>query len=193
MAASPRSVVIAVCGSPAAGKTTLATAIATALHLPLLTRDELAAGLRLGAGATASADHLRSAAEKAMTSAAERLASSGVSLVLESSVLDKSHLAPLVDEGACILVVHVAAPPATIGLRLRERVDAGDLAMQRLLDQHQSGVLRPELFAPWDGASTLVTIDTSGGRSVAEHTDLVLQALHELRASSMVDVPYWDA
>lgn len=173
-------VVIAVCGSPAAGKTSLAKEVSASLHLPLITRDELALGLRLGATADFSPDDIRSAAEDSMIATSALLVSSGVSFVLESSVLNGLHLAPLAAEGARVLVVHVVASSVVIERRLRARTDAGDQAMQRLLDQHKRGVMGPEVFAPWADADHLVSIDTSDGQPAASHLAAVVSALDAL-------------
>lgn len=181
MASSFEPVVIAVCGSPAAGKTAIAERVSAELRVPLITRDELALGLRLGAARDITPDDLRAAAEEAMITISGRLATSGVSFVLESSVLDATHLAPLVEAGTRVLVVHVVASPVVIEKRLRDRVAAGDEAMRRLLDQHKSGEMTPEIFAPWGLANDVVSIDTSAGRSAAEHTTLVIDALQGLR------------
>jgi len=108
------------------------------------------------------------------------LASSGVSFVLESSVLNDPQLAGLAAGGARILVVHVVASSAVIERRLRDRIDTGDTAMQRLLDQHNSGVMVPEIFAPWTDADHLVTIDTSDGQPASSHLEVVTGALDAL-------------
>jgi len=47
MSERERAVVVAVCGSPGAGKTTVASATARRLGVPFLTRDEIKAGLGL--------------------------------------------------------------------------------------------------------------------------------------------------
>ena len=181
MARGFEPVVIAVCGSPAAGKTSIAKGIASSLRLLLISRDEFAIGLQLGASDDASSDGIRVAAEESMVAVSKKLASTGVSFVLESSVLDDTHLAPLAEAGARVLVVHVAASPATIKQRLVDRIASGDLAMQRLLDQHHSGVMAPEIFAPWSDADRVVLIDTSDGRSATAHLPLVLSELDGLR------------
>ena len=173
-------VVIAVCGCPAAGKTSIAKEVSATLHLPLITRDELAIGLRLGATAEVSPDDIRFAAEDSMIATSARLVSSGVSFVLESSALDDLHLAPLAAAGARVLVVHVVASSVVIERRLRDRIDAGDGAMQRLLDQHNSGVMTPEIFGPWADADRLISIDTSDGQSAASRLGLVVSALDAL-------------
>jgi len=176
----PDPVVVAVCGSPASGKTSIAREISTSLRLPLITRDELACGARLGAPRDVSPDDVRSVAEDAMIATSTVLASSGVSFVLESSVLNDPQLAGLAAGGARILVVHVVASSAVIERRLRDRIDTGDTAMQRLLDQHNSGVMVPEIFAPWTDADHLVTIDTSDGQPASSHLEVVTGALDAL-------------
>lgn len=173
-------VVIAVSGSPASGKTSIAKEISDSLRLPLITRDELALGLRFGAPADVSPDDVRAAAEDAMIATSTVLVSSGVSFVLESSVLNDPHLAGLAAGGARLLVVHVVASPVVIERRLQDRIDTGDTAMQRLLDEHNSGVMTPEIFAPWVDADHLVSIDTSDGQPAASHLKVVDSALDAL-------------
>lgn len=172
-------VVVAVCGSPAAGKTTIASAVSTALRVPLLTRDELAVGFAVGS-AGLSGDEVRAAAERALISVADSLAASGVTFVMESSVLDEAHLGPVVSRGASVLAVHVVAPPTAIGDRLRERIAAGDAGMRRLLEQHEDGVMVPGLFEPSRLADVVVTVDTASGVPTSDHVVMVVDALGRL-------------
>lgn len=175
----PFPIVIAVCGSPAAGKTTVASAVSAALRLPLLTRDELASGFALGARGS-SADEVRDGAEQALVAVADALAASGVTFVMESSVLDESHLRPVVSRGGSVLAVHVVAAPTAIRDRLRDRIAAGDIAMRRLLEQHENGVMVPEIFEPSPLAAVAVTVDTASGGTTSEHVARVVEALGRL-------------
>lgn len=172
-------VAIAVSGSPAAGKTTVASAVSAALRVPLLTRDELAVGFALGAKGS-SGDEVRRAAEEALVSVADALASSGVTFVMESSVLDESHLRPVLSRGGSVLAVHVVAPPTVIGDRLRDRINAGDEGMRRLLEQHENGVMVPEIFEPSHLAAAMVTVDTASGSTASEHAASVVDAFDRL-------------
>lgn len=175
-------IVIAVCGSPAAGKTTIARAVADEMPVPLVTRDEIAFGLQLTAAEDVMPDEIRTAAEQAMTEVSHALARSRVSFVLESSVLDESHLRPLLDHDVRVVAVHVVAPPDVIGDRLRQRVDEGMPGAQRLLDQYESGVMRPEIFFPSEVADRLVTIDTSSGLCIEDHCSGIIAVVRELAA-----------
>ena len=171
--------VLAVCGSPAAGKTTIARAVAAELRLLLLSRDELASGIRLG-GSTTDPDDIRAAAERALVDTARTLVGAGVSFVLESSVLDDRHLAPLADHGARVVVIHVVAPPELVDRRLEQRIAAGDHSMRRLLDQHRSGEMVPTLFAPWPHAQSTVTVDSSTSAAMDSDVRRVVEALDRL-------------
>ncbi|MFY1595822.1 hypothetical protein [Micromonospora sp. WMMD737] len=97
-----RPVVVAVCGSPGAGKTTVAIASARRLGLPLLTRDELKTGLGLSSASVTQ----------------------GGDVQLDS---DLSHtlLDALITCGARVLAVHVVADEAVIRDRLRARAVSG--------------------------------------------------------------------
>lgn len=172
-------VVIAVCGSPAAGKTTIASAISTALRVPLLTRDQLAVGFAIGSR-DSSSDEVRAGAEQALISIADAFAAAGVTFVMESSVLDESHLRPILSRGGSVLAVHVVAPPSVIRDRLRERIATGDVGMERLLEQHDNGVMVAEIFEPSPLSSAVVTVDTVSGKTTSEHVAAVVDALGRL-------------
>lgn len=127
-------VVIAVCGSPAAGKTTVAAATARHLGVPFLTRDEIKTGLGLSS-ARATEDgsvrldpdfHLAGGpfgrrAETAMVNTARLLASSGVSFVVEPSLISGDLINALHACGARVLAVHVVADETVLHERLRAR------------------------------------------------------------------------
>lgn len=164
---------------PCGGETTIASAVSTALRVPLLTRDELAIGFAIGSTGL-SGDQVRAAAEQALISVADSLAASGVTFVMESSVLDEVHLRPVVSRGASVLAVHVVAPPTVIGDRLRERITAGDAGMRRLLEQHEGGVMVPRLFEPSQLADSVVTVDTASGVPTSDHVAMVVDALGQL-------------
>ncbi|GAA4603453.1 putative kinase [Actinoplanes octamycinicus] len=117
-----RAVVVAVCGSPGAGKTTTARKAAARLGVPLLSRDEIADGLRLSGVA---AEAIRGRAETLLVEAAVRFAAAGLSFVLDNSVLSRSLVEGLLGVEARVLAVHVIARDEVIGARLRERVTAG--------------------------------------------------------------------
>ncbi|WP_436536526.1 AAA family ATPase [Actinoplanes sp. HUAS TT8] len=148
--AEPRPLIVAVCGSPAAGKTTVAAAIAAELGLLLLTRDELAAGLRLSRAAHSEAtaglqasevvmtegaasrrrsrpgqDDVRGQAETLLVETSCRFARRGMSLVVENSVLSRPLIDGLLAARARILAVHVIADPTVIHQRLRDRAGHG--------------------------------------------------------------------
>jgi len=146
---SPRAKpqVIAVCGSPGAGKTTVGRAVADHLGVLLLTRDEITKGLRRSAGEPAGGSY-RDQAEAIMIDVGQRLVAAGVSFVLETSLVPKE-LA-----GTVGLWVHVVARPEVIDARLQARTD------RRLADQFRRGEMPATIFAPPAGVDA-VEIDTS--------------------------------
>jgi predicted kinase len=150
-------VIIAVCGSPGAGKTTVAKAIASRLGVLLLTRDEVKNGLGLSSGYEpdfhiAGGPYSRRA-ETIMVDLARRLHAAGVGFVVESSVLPKE----LAD--AVRLWVHVVARPEVIDARLQARPD------RQLADQFRRGEMPATIFAPPAGVDAVVEIDTSDRES----------------------------
>ncbi|GAA2895720.1 hypothetical protein Acy02nite_25670 [Actinoplanes cyaneus] len=161
-----RALVAAVCGSPGAGKTTTATAIARSLGLMLLTRDEISAGLHLSG---VNRDSSRGRAEALLVETACRFASAGTSVVVENSVLSRDLVDGLLATGARVVAVHVVADPEVIGRRLRDRavhgravggIRPGDLV---LLDLFERGEMPSSIFEPPSGVHQLVRVDTSAG------------------------------
>ncbi|MGW1057069.1 AAA family ATPase [Micromonospora rubida] len=169
-----RPVVVAVCGSPGAGKTTVASATARRLGLPLLTRDEIKTGLGLSS-ASATQDggvqldpdfHIAGGplslrAEAVMVDAARLLATSRVSFVVESSVLSHELLEALLACGARVLAVHVVAHEAVIRRRLHARAAKGAAIDKQLESQFQRGEMKRSIFEPPAGLDAVVEVDTS--------------------------------
>ncbi|BCJ46933.1 hypothetical protein GCM10010168_35470 [Actinoplanes ianthinogenes] len=160
-------VVVAVCGSPGAGKTTTARAVATRLGVPLLSRDEIADGLRLS-GVPAAA--IRERAEALLVTTATGLAAAGTSFVVDNSVLSGGLVDGLLGAGARLLAVHVVARDEVVGARLRERVAVGRPGEtvvrdgdRRLLALFEQGAMRQSVFEPPAGPYPVVEIDTSDG------------------------------
>jgi len=186
-----RPVVVAVCGSPGAGKTTVAAATARRLRVPFLTRDEIKAGLGLSSASTTEGGGLTfdedfhiaggpvsARAESVMVDAARLLAASGVSFVVESSVVSPELRDALLASGARVLAVHVVAPGSVIGERLRARAAEGRPVDRHLAAQFQRGDLKPFIFAPPDGVDAVVEVDTSGpGDHVIETIEAAVVAL----------------
>ncbi len=166
--------VIAVCGCPGAGKTTVASATAGHLGIPFLTRDEIKTGLGLSSASVAEDGRVRLAgdfhvaggpvslrAEAVMVDAARLLAASGVSIVVESSVLSHDLLRALLAGGSRVLAVHVVAREAVIGRRLAARAAGGGAVDQQLLALFRRGEMGWSIFAPPEGVDAVVEVDTS--------------------------------
>ena len=167
-------VVVAVCGSPGAGKTTVGSAVARRLGVPALFRDELKNGLGLSSASAPEGGGLEFApdfhiaggpvstrAEAAMIAAAQLLASARVSFVVESSVLSRRLLDALLACDASVLAVHVVAAQAVIGERLRARLADGRAVDRQLDALFRSGQMDPSIFQPPDGAHAVIKVDTS--------------------------------
>ncbi|SCF93329.1 Predicted kinase [Streptomyces sp. Ncost-T10-10d] len=165
---------VAVCGSPGAGMTTVACATARRLGVPFLTRDEIKAGLGLSSAAVAkdggvqfnpdfhiAGGPLSLRAEAVMVNAARLLASSGASFVLESSVLSRELLDALLACDARVLAVHVVARESVIGERLRARAAGGGAVDRQLPSLFQRGEMKRSIFDPPAGAHAVVEVDTS--------------------------------
>lgn len=163
---------VAVCGSPGAGKTTVARATARRLGVLFLTRDEIKTGLGLSCASVAedggvqlnpdfhiAGGPLSGRAEAVMVDAAGLLAAARVSFVVESSVLSQKLLDVLGD--ARVLVVHVVARESVIGERLRARAANGGAVDQQFAAAFQRGELKPSIFEPPAGVDPVVEIDTS--------------------------------
>ncbi len=176
MSTRERPVVVAVCGSPGAGKTTVACATARRLGVPFLTRDEIKAGLGLSSASVAedggvqfnpdfhiAGGPLSLRAEAVMVDAAQLLASSGASFVVESSVLSRKLLDALLACDARVLAVHVVAGESVIAERLRARAAGGGAVDRQLSSQFQRGEMKRSIFAPPGGAHAVVEVDTSDG------------------------------
>lgn len=176
MPVEERPLVVAVCGSPGAGKTTVARATALRLGVPLLTRDEFKLGLalstasaaedgsvRLGPGFHIAGGPLSARAETAMVATARLLAAAGAGFVVESSVLSHDLLDALDEGDARVLAVHVVARDDVVEARLRARTDGGGEVDRHLLAQFLRGEMTPALFAPPARAGAALEIDTSTG------------------------------
>ncbi|MCX4982428.1 AAA family ATPase [Streptomyces sp. NBC_00572] len=174
MSRCERPLVVAVCGSPGAGKTTVAGATARHLGVPFLTRDEIKTGLGLSSASVAedggvqltpdfhiAGGPLSRRAESVMVDTARLLASSGMSFVVESSVLSSKLLDTLRASDAQVLAVHVVARDSVIAERLRVRAAKGGAVDQQLAAQFQRGEMKPSIFAPPGEADAVVEVDTS--------------------------------
>ncbi|MDO3705519.1 AAA family ATPase [Micromonospora sp. C28SCA-DRY-2] len=161
MVAGERPVVIAVCGCPGSGKTTVAAATAGRFGIPFLTRDEIKTGLglssarraedgavRLDPGFHVAGGPVSLRAETVLVDAVRLLAASGVSCVVESSVFSDELLDVLLACGARVVAVHVVADDAVIGRRLGARAAGGGAIDRQLLSLFQRGEMRRSIFEP---------------------------------------------
>lgn len=167
---------VAVCGSPGAGKTTVADATARRLGVPFLTRDEIKRGIGLSSASVAedgrmelnpefhiAGGPLSSRAEAVMVDTARLFASTGVSFVVESSVLSRNLVDTLVACDARVLAVHVGADASVIGKRLRARAATGGAVDRQLSAHFERGDMKAAIFEPPDGVDAVVQVDTSDG------------------------------
>ena len=123
----PRPWLVVVTGEPGSGKTTLGVRLATALHLPFLSRD----GIRGGSLATAGlwTDQLRdapprAAAVDALVEVVETMASRGVTTVVEFVVTpDRREAWRRLHEAGRCLVILTECPDATARSARRDRAD----------------------------------------------------------------------
>ncbi|HEX4357188.1 MAG TPA: AAA family ATPase [Pseudonocardia sp.] len=191
MVVGERSVVVAVCGSPGAGKTTVAAAVARRLRVLHLTRDEIKNGLGLSSAVVAEDGGVRFdedyyiaggpfslCAEDVLVDAARLFASSRVSFVVEDSVLSRPLLDALRLGDARVLAVHVVAREAVIGARLRARAAEGSAVAPQLVAQFRRGEMKPSIFAPPAEVDAVVELDTSDqAEPVIEPIEAALTAL----------------
>lgn len=171
-----RPVVIAVCGSPGAGKTTVARAVGEHLGVPVLHRDEFKTSLGLTAATANPEGELAPPpdyfiaggpysrlAERAMLRTSRLLASSGATHVIESSVITEDAVSELRRSGARVLAVHVVASTDAISERLRDRMATDDPVAEQLARQHQHGEMDPATFEPPASVDRKIQVDTSRG------------------------------
>jgi predicted kinase len=165
--------VVVVTGPPAAGKTTIARAIAERLRLPLIAKDTIKEALfdGLGTGDLAWSQQLGEATFLAMLAIAEESVAAGSNLVLEANFIrgGESRLAAL---PARFVQMHCSAPLEVLVERYasRER-HPGHVDSERidaLRDAVETG--RHE---PLDLPGELIRIDTSAPVDVAALADSV--------------------
>ena len=133
MATGVRPRLIAVCGVPAAGKTTLARGLGRALHLPVLVRDDLKTGVAdtfpdLDWSDPAIRAEVGGKAFDDFHTLIGAYLDAGSALVAEAAwhwSFAADRLAPLFARSRAT-VVHVVLDPATSAVRYRARHEAGE-------------------------------------------------------------------
>lgn len=112
-----------------------------------------------------------------MVDAARLLAASGVSFIVESSVLSRKLLDTLLDCDALVLAVHVVAHEAVIDRRLAARAATGGAVDKQLAAQFQLGEMKRSIFKPPEEVDAVVEVDTSDGTPVIEAVEDAFFAL----------------
>ena len=170
----PTAILILVNGSAASGKTTLANALAEALRLPLISKDELKESLMdsLGCPDRARSRELGGATYALLYLLMERLLSAGVSLIVDANfshvVSDREILQ--VAGNARIAQVLCQTSDAEVFRRYRERAESGDrhpahhdTAPETIADLQTS--LAGNRHQPLDLGAPLLVVDTTDGYS----------------------------
>ncbi len=168
MPSRPRLIIVS--GAPGSGKSTLARQLATALHLPMLTKDELKEAIADAEGApedVAASMRMGEAAYAVLQLVARRVIEADQEALIESNFrrgLSERYLASLV-ASADARLVHCTAPHGVLRDRYAARFARGDRHPAHL-DDARAGALEEDLrtgrFEPLElGVPTLV-VDTEG-------------------------------
>ncbi len=164
---------IVVCGIPGAGKTTLARALGTDLHLPVVVRDDLKTGLASTRGTPewddeAGRARLAGDAFDLCYRLIELHLAAGSGLVAEAAFHWDQARAGLADAFAAadVVVVHVTVDPALAVDRYRERHGAGLRHRSHHDDRFVASMADPayrwdRYWPPPDLGVPVVTIDGS--------------------------------
>ena len=167
---------VVVTGPPAAGKTTIARAVADRLGLPLLAKDPIkeTLGETLGVRGRAASQTLGGATFDVVFRVLEELLRAGVSVVVEGNFGHPEPFARL--PATRVLQVHVSAPPDELQERLAGRVGRHPVhydaeAAYEIAERTAAGEWEP---LPIDGE--LLRIDTDPFPDVAKVAERVAAA-----------------
>lgn len=176
MAVMPPTLLV-VSGPPASGKTTLAHALAQALHCPAICRDEIKEGLVLGAEPESFAPQRGDAANHRATAAffdvVELMLQRGVTLVAEAAFQHHRWAPRLTAFGelADVRIINCVADDAVARLRRRQRwIDEpwrrrfhADPDPERMAEMDTRAVDPPGEYRPIGLDLATLVVDTSDG------------------------------
>lgn len=185
--AAPRPRVVAVCGVPGAGKSTLARALGAALHLPVVVRDDLKTGLAATRGTPpwdddAGRGRLGSDGFDLFHRLLDVHLDAGCGLVAEAAWhwgIARRELVPRL-AGSDAVVVHVVLDPAAAAARYRGRHEAGLRHASHHDERFSAAMVEPgydwaRYLPPDDLGLPVITVDGS-----LDPGALLVQALRAL-------------
>ncbi len=161
---------VVVTGSPGSGKTTLATDLARALRIPLISRDAIKEPIMevYRINSVQESRQAGQAAYRILASMIEQLITGGSSCVVESNFahgMGEDDFAPFIGR-ASIIQVHCTAPNDIILARFRERAESGERhAGHQDLDvlDDLAVALDTGRYDPLDLPAPLYRVDTNDG------------------------------
>jgi len=160
----PRLLIVT--GSPAAGKTTLTTKLASELELPVLSKDLVKESLfdSVGAESLAASQRLGRAAYGVVFAVAHELLGSGVSLILEAPFIrgvSDADIEALIDISTAAFVVCTPRPEIVVDRYRRRAINRA--RYRGHMDQVRPEMVRPPSFEEPDLGVPRLRVDTSDG------------------------------